>query len=378
MKRFFKSILFLLLFFAVAIVWFLNFHKVNGVAEASNHCRVTQFYVENGGGEIVFGSEDMEIDAENGLAFISAYNRSLVAAEVEAGGEISEGGMYVWDLNAYPPNAEYIEVRDISSTVREQVEFRPHGTSMLRGDGWWRFFVVNHAFPLVDGKPEHLGQVLVLDYLNGELAVEEVISASIMCSPNDVASLGPKQFLVTNDHGACDEAGKFREEMMGQKTSYLLYWDGSTMRQVAGGFAYANGISISPTNPNEVYLAATREEKIHVFDGEKLLSGGVHQPSDSFTVPFSPDNLTWDIDGRLIVAGFPNLYRFAAHRTGLFGDVATPAIAMAIAEPKTNPQRKVLFNNETGLMRGATVASVYGNYTIATSVFDENILICEN
>lgn len=378
MKRFLKSLVFLGLFLGVAIVWLLNFHKINGVDEASNHCRVTQFQIEGLGGEVIFGSEDMEIDAENGLAFISAYNRSLVAAEVKAGGEVSEGGMYLWDLKQYPPNSEQIIVKDISTNVREQIEFRPHGTSLLKGDGWWRFFVVNHAFPLVGGKPEHLGQVLVLDYLNGELAVEEVISATIMCSPNDVASLGPKQFLVSNDHGACDAEGKFTEEMLGKKLSYLLYWDGQAMRQVAGGFGYANGVSVSPNNPNEIYLAATREEKIHVFDAEKLLSGGMHQPSDSFTVPFSPDNFTWAPDGRLIVAGFPNLYRFAVHRTGLFGDVATPALAMAIAQPKTNPQREVLFNNETGLIRGATVASIYENYTIATSVFDENILICEN
>lgn len=378
MKKLLKIITFVISIITLIIVWLLNSHIFNGIDEASNHCRNTHFYVEGQGDNIVFGAEDMEIDHENGLAFISAYDRSLVATEVLARGEVSEGGMYVWDLNKYPPDSERIEVRDISANVRADIEFRPHGTSMLLGDGWWRFFVVNHAFPNIDGVPTHEGQVLILDYIKGQLEIDEVITASLMCSPNDVQNIGPNQFFVTNDHGACDAKGKFREEMLKQKAAYLLYWDGNSMTKVATNIGYANGVSIDPNNPDHTYVAGTTEARLHIFNTQDLLSSNIAEPTDSFSLPYNPDNLTWTTDGRLISGGFPNLYRFAAYRAGAFGVKVTPAIAMAISEPKTNPKYEVLFNNETGLMRGATVASIYDGYTIATSVFDDRVLICTN
>jgi arylesterase/paraoxonase len=377
MNRFFKSLIFIFLFLGVTIAWFLNSHRFK-FDEASNHCRSTQFHIENSGGEVIFGAEDIEIDTENGLAFISAFNPALNDLEMAAGEDISQGGMYVWDLNAYPPSSEQIVVGDISTNIRNEIEFRPHGISMLKGDDWWRFFVVNHAYPLVNGTPEHVGQVLILDYLNGQLVVDEAISASIMCSPNDVVNLGPKNFLVTNDHGTCVASERFSEEVIAAKVSYLLYWDGDTMRQVAGGFAYANGITTSPNDMGKTYLATTREEKIYVFDTDVLISGGVHKPIDSIEVPFSPDNFSWDIDGRLVVAGFPNIYSLVASRMNLFGVEVTPAAAMAIDEREPHTEQEILFNNDTGMMRGATVAAIYDNYTIATSVFDDNILICDN
>lgn len=137
-------------------VWLLNFHYVTGIDEANGHCAVTHFYAD-GSAAPIFGAEDIEIDHDAGLAFISAVDFGQVHKEFAAGGPVqTQGGIYLWDMIANPPGPNPISVSDISRSAQESGEFRPHGISMLKhagfnGDGGYRFGIVNHAFPTLDG-----------------------------------------------------------------------------------------------------------------------------------------------------------------------------------------------------------------------------------
>jgi len=365
---------------ALLVVWLLNFHYFTGLDEQAEHCAVTHFYAD-GSSVPVFGAEDIEIDHDAGLAFISAVDFAQIHKEFAAGGVVeTQGGIYVWDMVANPPGSEPIHVTDISRSIKQDGQFRPHGISMLKVMNGYRFGIVNHAYPTVDGVAQSGDEVLLADYVDGQLSVTAKVRHSLMCSPNDLALVDESRFFVSNDHGACTPGAKALEETLGLKHAYLLYYDGDTMQQVARNIAYANGVSLSPDSSDPMlYVSATREEKLYRFDADKLMRGDLRASRGVIDLPFSPDNITWDERGALIVSGFPNLYRFLAHRKGMPGFDATPAAALRIAVPGDDgPDHQALFADNSGMINGATVAAVYRDKMIATSVFDDRVLVCDS
>src|SRR5690606_22179381 len=78
--------------------------------------------------EAVPGPEDIQIDHETGIAYISAYDRRLVQSG-EEGVDVVRGGIYAIDLNK--PEAEWALY---PVTAPEPADFRPHGISIYKGE----------------------------------------------------------------------------------------------------------------------------------------------------------------------------------------------------------------------------------------------------
>ena len=141
--------------------------------------------------DIAPGTEDIEIDRNLNLAFVSAADRRAWFNETGGNGVNPKNGIYALALDG----------TDTVTKVSPDIEgFLPHGIFLWHGDdGEKRLFVVNH--------PPSGAEIVEIFSVGegGALTHLESVSFPAMHSPNDVAAVGPRQFYATNDRGYEEE-----------------------------------------------------------------------------------------------------------------------------------------------------------------------------
>ncbi|HSV96826.1 MAG TPA: SMP-30/gluconolactonase/LRE family protein [Spirochaetota bacterium] len=306
--------------------------------------------VEFGG---VAGAEDITIDPETGRAFISSDHRRAAMA-----GMAVQGAIYGFDTRA--ANAKPVRL-----TADLPFDFHPHGIGFYRGDGSGnRLFVVNHR---ADGH-----YIEIFEWRRGKLVHMESIGGALMHSPNDVAAAGARSFYVTNDHGNTSAAGRMAEEYLQLKRSYVLYYDGSTFRIVAGGVGYANGIALS-ADGGTVYVASSVGRNLLVYGRD--IKTGTLSPGRGIDAGFGLDNIEVDADGSLWIAGHPRMLTFLRHAA----DAAVPSPSRVVRiELKSDGKAAIreVFQDDGMKISAASVAAPFPDGFLVGAVFDERFLVC--
>jgi len=129
--------------------------------------------------------EDILIDRERGIAYLSLLDRKSVVQGKDVQGTVAR-----IDLNVRPFTA-------VNALATRPDAFRPHGMSLYVGpDGQRRLFVINHGQKRgVD--PEAVE--IFAEGAPGQYVHLESIRGDELYSPNDVVAVGPRQFYVAND-----------------------------------------------------------------------------------------------------------------------------------------------------------------------------------
>lgn len=383
MKRILKILAALAVVLALGLVVLLHHHEIFAPAAGHLSCTVRLLRIE-GSGDLVEGPEDIVVDTDRGVAYISAYNRFRLKAEISAGGPLTtKGGIFRLDLDDLAGSGE-ITVRDLSASFAARQPFRPHGIALYAPDGRGQaLFVINRRHIMVEGQPRIDPTVEIFD-LEGQ-TIEDLgspvatIRDPLMCGPNDLVALDNRRFLVSNDHGACTPGAQFIEELLGWKDAYVLAFEGGRPRVVASRIGYANGLALTPKSAGrqKLLVSATRDKAVHIYDLEALLAGdGSIEPERSIALPGSPDNFSWDAEGRLYLAVFPNIYRFAAFMRGWFGiDTAPGGMVRLDWRSPAEPPYLHIFPGQT--LNGVTVAAPYGDWLMVASGFDNKLLVCQ-
>ncbi|MDZ7650405.1 MAG: hypothetical protein U5K54_26500 [Cytophagales bacterium] len=192
------------------------------------------------------GPEDITIDQQSGIAFISADDRRT---NIQAPGSI-EGAIFVTNLSDSLPELLNVTPANIS-------DFHPHGISLWTNPNGKKFlFAVNHR----QKNPAHVIERFEWRY-DSLIHLESIEDKNLMTSPNDVVAVGERAFYVTNDHGYSEKGiGRTLEEYLQRAIAYVNYFDGESFRAVAGTIAYANGINVS-SDQTQVFVAATSGRK---------------------------------------------------------------------------------------------------------------------
>ncbi|WDI31155.1 SMP-30/gluconolactonase/LRE family protein [Hyphococcus flavus] len=303
--------------------------------------------------DIAPGTEDVTIDAELGLAFISAADRRAWFQGGE-GAINPQNGIYAMTLDG-------ASVRRVSPPMDN---FLPHGISLWRGDdGSKRLFVVNHP-------PSGEETVEIFDIgANGDLTHVETISFPAMKSPNDLVAVGPRQFYVTNDKG-------FKNRILGTIEGYLAlplasvaYFDGENGRIVKGGIAYANGINKSADGA-AIYVAELLKRRVLVF--ERNPETNALKRIKTLKVDTAPDNIEVSQDGALWVAGHSKIFEFLNHAK----DENTIAPSHVVRVNPRNGVTSDVLISINGEINGSSVGAVWANTLIVGAVFDGHVLVC--
>ncbi len=301
--------------------------------------------------DIFPGTEDVTIDPEIGVAFISADDRRATAA-----GSPVQGGVYVLKLDGSD--------RVMKASPDSFGEFHPHGLSLWRGDdGRKRLFVVNHT--LRDGE-----KVEIFDVgLGGALLHVASVAFPEMTSPNDVVGVGPRSFYVTNDRGFDGGVMGTLEAYLALPFSSLAYFDGQKGAFAARRLTYANGVNISNDGAT-LYVSEFLRRHVSVFDRDP--ETGRLKKVKSIAVNTGPDNIEVAADGALWIGGHSKVFDFLKHVEDPRAIAPSHVIRV---NPETGLREDVLIDTG-GTLNGSSAGAVSGNTLIVGAVFDGHVMLC--
>lgn len=299
------------------------------------------------------GPEDITVDAQTGMAFISSDDRRATLA-----GSPVQGAVFGLDLNVEG-------AKPVNLTADFKQAFHPHGISLYKTDaGETLLFVINHT------TDDHF--VEILEYRDQRLVHRESISHPLMFSPNDLVAVGPRSFYASNDHGSRSEWGRTLEDYLQLARSYVVYFDGNDMEVAADGFAYANGINVSPDG-KRLYLATTIGRSLHVFSRD--IPTGKLTPEFDVFLNTGADNIEVDAVGNLYIACHPKLLDFAGHAK----DKSEPSPSQVLKISFTNADQydiEEIYVDDGNEISASSVAAPFNDGFLVGQVFEDHILRC--
>lgn len=303
------------------------------------------------------GPEDIQIDRERGLAFVSAFDRRAAMA----GHEATRGGIYVIDLKA--PQAEWA-LRPV--TANEPADFRPHGLSLYVGAGGERrLFVVNHA---AKGEAVEIFDIAA----DGLLTHVKTVADPLFASLNDVVAVGPEAFYATNDHGSKGLGGRLSDLLL-LRNANVVYYDGASAHAAADRLLFANGINVSPDGKT-LYVSEMLGAALHIYTRDPAT--GALTSRDYARLGTGLDNIDVEPDGALLIAAHPHLMAFLKHA----GDPKALSPSQVVrVEPGAGQGGKAgtIYLNRGEEISGSSVAAGFGDMMLIGNVFDPKILACK-
>ncbi len=336
------------LFIVAAIGWLLwNLVPASGVLASLEPKLIDQCRRV----DVFSGTEDVTIDPESGLAFISADDRRATAA-----GAPVQGGVYALRLDGTDRVARV--------SPDSFGDFHPHGLSLWRGeDGRKRLFVINHT--INDGD-----KVEVFDVgFAGALLHVDTIAFPEMSSPNDIVGVGPRSFYVTNDRGFKDGVMSTIEAYFALPFSSLAYFDGTNGAISARGLAYANGVNVS-ADGSAIYATEFLGRRVNVYARDRAT--GALKKRKSISVNTGADNVEVAGDGALWIGGHPKVFDFLKHAED--PKAISPSHVVRV-NPETGLVEDMLIDTG-GVINGSSVGAVYDDTLIVGAVFDGHVMVC--
>ncbi|MES2795122.1 MAG: SMP-30/gluconolactonase/LRE family protein [Bacteroidota bacterium] len=296
------------------------------------------------------GGEDITIDQETGLAFISSNEFFKKEAK--------NGTIFTLNLNDPSP-------KPLNISKNLPFDFHPHGISLYKSaDGEKSLFVVNHR--------KEGNFIEIFEIKDSSLVHKESISHPLIISPNDIVAVGERSFYVTNDHDEPLSQWRANKDLMQIPMGNVCYYDGKNARIVADGFLYANGINANKEG-TKVYVAATTGGKIMVYD--RNIETGDLVESDEIAI-HGADNIEVDAEGNLWIGCHVNLLAFLEHskdQTKL-----SPSEIIKISyQGKDAAKLESVYLNDGRPVSGSSVGAVYKNKLLIGTVFEDKILLGE-
>lgn len=347
MKKFLLGLLVVVILAVVLVLLRLNaFTSVE--SEFAGMCREVA----------VPGAEDLTIDHNTGIAYISSVDR-------RKGTE--PGTIFGYDLNSDDP-------RPFDLTPFAEPEFEPHGISLWSDEGGpGRLMVISH--PKRNGRTEH--EVIVYEALG--MALREVKriedptpeTPEFLKNPNDLVAMGPGTFYATNDHAAQSNLGKTIEDALGLARAPIVYYDGADFETVIPGLDLPNGINAS-LDGSTIYIGSTMDDAVHVYARDKETNALTR--SDSIRIGSGVDNIERNPDGSLLLGVHPNiltLFRYVADAA-----IPSPGKVVHIEWAAEEPRVTTIYATDGTEISGLSVAAQFGNRLLIGSFLDPHLLDC--
>lgn len=296
------------------------------------------------------GAEDIMISPDKEFAIISSTDRK----KIRTTGELY-GNLYLMDLTT-----EEFTTANITSEL--DFDFGPHGISMRKKDSIYKVMAISHT---------HEGHTIeVFNLKRGILKHENTLTNDLMVSPNDLVMIDENRFYFTNDHKYTEGFGKFIEDYLGRALSNVIYFDGTSYREVAKNIAYANGINYDPER-KLLFVASPRKFVIKVYS---VLDNGDLDFIEDIDCGTGVDNIEIDNEGYLWSGCHPNLLKFSAYAAGK--EKIAPSEIIKIDYRGTNDYSvETIYLEDGSTMSAASVAVPFNDYILAGNVMDDAFLI---
>jgi arylesterase/paraoxonase len=298
--------------------------------------------------ELGESAEDIQLDRERGLAYLSLIDRLSLAK-----GDPVQGWIGTLDLNAADPKVT-------PALIDPPAHFRPHGVSLhIDSHGQRSLFVINH--PLNRGsEPEFVE--LFEEIEPGRFRHARTFSDELIASPNDIVAVGPAQFYVANDSNS--------------GLTQLVFIDGDDARAVADDIASGGGINVSADGLT-LYIAETSGKAIRIMRRDP--ADGSVETIGRVDVGTSPDNIDVAADGSLWIGAHSNIVALVMHFI-MGADAPSQVLRMEVdAEGNGLGDSNIeeIYLNRGEEISASSVGVTYDNKLLIGSITARKILICE-
>ncbi len=304
----------------------------------------------------IIGGEDITIDHEKRIAYISADDRYSSFQ-----GKKGFGGIYRLQLDS--PDAKPMLLHRLP-----EKEIHPHGISYYKSpEGQSFLFVVDHT--------DRKHSILLFRFKDDSTIVQgrSYRDSTFIVSPNDVVAVDENRFYFTNDHGSPTHKGRNFEDYLQLKRANTVFFDGKNYSIAAKRIGYANGINLS-RDKRELYVAATIGKSILVY--ERDTTTGQLALKNEISLDTGVDNIEVDENGNLWVACHPKLLTFVKHANDT-SKLAPSQVFKISRDENGNFTSKEIYLNPGEQISASSVAAVTGNILLIGPVLDGNILWCE-
>lgn len=305
--------------------------------------------------ELPGSGEDIQIDRDYGMAYLSVLDRLGVAQ----GAEIEPGMVMRVDLNRKPYTAE--------PALMDGPTLHPHGLSLYKDGSGRLLFVINHPKDRANGS-EAIEKYTETAPGSGLYRHAETFASPLITRANDMVATGPRQFYVAQDV----------DRTSGDTQTQLVYFDGNEYRSVADDIESGGGINVS-ADGSTLFISETGGKVVRVA---RLSENGDIESSSKIALQTSPDNIDVAADGSLWVGGHSNVVALAMHF--IMGSKA-PTQILRITDAQenawANAQVEEIYLNAGGEISagsgGATLNNSAGNKLLIGSITARKILACE-
>lgn len=304
------------------------------------------------------GPEDIAVDEQSGLGFISALDRR---AKKLTGHPSKTDGLYVFKLADATPHP--VKLAGTPS------DFHPHGISLVRTPQGLTLMAINHRS---DGT--HSIEIFDVAVTNGVAKLTSIgnIASGQLISPNAIVALDRDRFYVTNDHGSQTDLGRSLDDYLLLPRADVLYFNGTVFREVARGLANSSGLALSP-DQNFLYVGEAWNRRVTAYNRQPL--SGTLDEAGSVAIPANVDNLRMDSKGRLWAGTRPKTFAQAAFRADPHKPAPSQVFRIALANGIPQSATAVYTDLGQGI-GGSSVAAVSGYRMFIGSPLDNHILDC--
>lgn len=344
--------LFLILLIAVG-AWLYFFLNAAGVfldlkPVSAGACK----QVASGG---IAGVEDVTIDPETKLAYLSGYDRRAALT-----GKQVRGAIWTYDLNA----ADATPVDATAAALPDG--FWPHGISLHRAaDGAKTLFVINHA--------NRAHTIEIFDVAGAGLTHRRTVTGDALLSPNDIVGVSADAFYVTNDHGNAIGWRRTAEDYLRLRESKVWFYDGQAFSLALSEIGGSNGINVS-TDGRSLYLSAGSERTVYVYDRDPATNKLTRRAA--VPVPGFADNIELLANGDLLLGVHSKIFDLLAH----FGDATKLSPSHVIhlrADGKGSFAPQTIYYNLGEEISGASVGAAVDKRMLVGAIFEPKILDCQ-
>ena len=299
-------------------------------------------------------SEDIEIDRERGVAYLSLLDRDAGNAD-----EDGNGTVMLLDLNLAEPAPR-------AAMSYDPPDFRPHGLSLLnQPDQPSRLFAISHPAHGI-----HAVEISERD-AGGSFVPRETVRDPTFVRPNAVAAVGPRQFYLVNSRPSQDKWRDRLDLLKRSGKSTLVFFDGVKARVLVDDLAWPTGLALSPDGAH-LFVAEALAKALRVYrrqaDGTLVLERTV-------TLDAAPGNLDVDADGNVWIAAHPRLLRFLAHRRQ--PENRAPAVVLRFDPRQPDAGAVRVFADDGARISAGTVAAHWRDEFLIGAQLDKKVLVCK-
>jgi arylesterase / paraoxonase len=291
--------------------------------------------------------EDIQIDRDRGLAYISLYDRQGLANDMP----VPPGDILALDLTKTPLTG--------TSALIDGPELRPHGLSLfIDQTGQRHLFVINHPEDRATGA-EKIERYL--EVTPGAFRHVETFTSPLITRANDLAAVGGRQFYVAQDVDRSSD----------EKLTSLVYFDGENYAVVADDIQSGGGINASADHAT-LYISETNGKTIRVASRD--VSDGSITTLQNISLGTSPDNIDVAADGSLWVGAHSRVLALVLH---FITGSKSPTQILRIDLSASEPQITEMYLNDGEEISAGSCGATYGSTLLMGSITAKKLLVCE-